>query len=282
MITGILDDYDLMTEGVHTGRYGARIDGQPYPVMQHVDSFLLRLQKGGRVDVVLNKEGWISKISKAKVAGNANSQADINKEREDYNAKAAKAGFVLPGKQDTCTSPEKPAPDIERINREAEEHGKKQRAEIAARKAAAETSLKTVEGQITALDIPAHKITIKTRDGQHHEMMWTGFLDEKMSQLKQWWFCKVTAEKDGEFWKVMDQGFFQRPADWPFAKGGAGGKPFQPRNERLIVLQSSLKVCADMFTACTTPDTQDYDQAIDMIVEKAIQITEKLMIAGGA
>ena len=279
MIAGVLNDKGMNDSGVMFAKIGEQL----IPVLPYVIPFLEKIEKGSNVEYY-EKDGKITKIARVKATqpDNVRTKAEIDKEREDYNAKAAKAGFVLPGKQDTCTSPEKPAPDIERINREAEEHGKKQRAEIAARKAAAETSLKTVEGQITALDIPAHKITIKTRDGQHHEMMWTGFLDEKMSQLKQWWFCKVTAEKAGEFWKVMDQGFFQRPADWPFAKGGAGGKPFQPRNERLIVLQSSLKVCADMFTACTTPDTQDYDQAIDMIVEKAIQITEKLMIAGGA
>ena len=66
MITGILTDYALMTEGKHAGRYCARIDDKPYPVMQHVDTFLLRLQKGERVDVSISKDGWISKISRAK------------------------------------------------------------------------------------------------------------------------------------------------------------------------------------------------------------------------
>ena len=65
-ITGKLTDFALMTEGQHAGRYGARIDDKPYPVMAHVDAFLLRLQKGSAVDVNLNKDGWISKIQRSK------------------------------------------------------------------------------------------------------------------------------------------------------------------------------------------------------------------------
>lgn len=251
MTAGILNDKGMNDSGVMFAKIGEHL----MPVMPYVIPFLEKIEKGSNVEYN-EKDGKITKIARVKASQpNARTKAEIDKEREDYNAKAAKAGFVLPGKQDTCTSPDKPA---------------------------AEPSLKSVEGQITALDVPAHKITVKTRDGTHHEMIWPGSLDDKMAKLQQWWFTKITAEKTGEYWKVTAQDFFQRPADWPFAKGSAGGKSYQPRNERLIVLQSSLKVCADMFTACTTPDTQDYDQAIDMIVEKAIQITEKLMIAGGA
>jgi phage recombination protein Bet len=69
-ITGELTDYALMTEGVHQGRYAARIDDKPYPVQMHVDPFLLRLQKGQTVDVTLkNVDGtdWISKIKRSTV-----------------------------------------------------------------------------------------------------------------------------------------------------------------------------------------------------------------------
>lgn len=63
---GVLTDYQLMDEGEHIGKYAARIDDKPYVVMSHVVAFLTRLQKGAQVDVVLNKDGWISKISPAK------------------------------------------------------------------------------------------------------------------------------------------------------------------------------------------------------------------------
>lgn len=141
--------------------------------------------------------------------------------------------------------------------------------------------LKSVEGQVTAIDPGAHKITVKTRDGQHHEMIWGAALHDRMSKLQQWWFTKITAEESGGVWKVMAQDFFKRPDDWPFQKGGAG-KSFVPRNEKLIVLQSSLKAAVDLFQTCHAPDTQSYDDACDLVVQKAIEMTEKLMKAGGA
>ena len=92
-ITGILNDFALMTEGEHSGRYGARIDDKPYPVMQHVDVFLVKLQKNVPVDVTLNKDGWISKIQPAKKsplpAKKEQTREEIAKEQTEYNARSA-------------------------------------------------------------------------------------------------------------------------------------------------------------------------------------------------
>jgi len=108
-ITGILTDYALMTEGKYLGRYAARIDDKPYPVMQHVDAFLLRLQKDDRVDANLNKDGWISKISRAKVNGGG--VVDIAGDAvEQAKRKAAGFGAPTPGvtlpQQETIKAPE--------------------------------------------------------------------------------------------------------------------------------------------------------------------------------
>jgi len=153
MITGTLDDYDLMTEGVHAGRYGARIDGKPYPVMQHVDPFLLRHQKGVHVEVTLKNidgEDWISKIARPKVMGSTHSKVETTamtaaKKAEQaavlaepgIDEKLKNSGFNLPTGENTVkrTSPIDSPENIDRINREADEHGKRQQAEIAARKA---------------------------------------------------------------------------------------------------------------------------------------------------
>jgi hypothetical protein len=144
-------------------------------------------------------------------------------------------------------------------------------------------ALKVVEGQIVVLDGPAHAITVKDRQGVLHDMVWPAALNGRMEKLKQWWFTKITAELSGDVWKVSALDFFQRPADWPFQKGGSGsgGKSYQPRNEKIIVLQSSLKAAVDLFQTCTTPDTQGYDEACDLVVQKAIEMTDKIMKAGG-
>lgn len=146
-----------------------------------------------------------------------------------------------------------------------------------------EEVLKTVEGQIIAIDHAAHKITVKTRDGLAHEMIWTAAYNGKMEKQKQWWFIKISAEKSGEYWKVASMDFFKRPDDWPQSNSGSkGGWQGKPRNEKIIVLQSSLKVAADLFQSCTSPGTQDFDAACKLVVEKAIEMSNEIMKAGGA
>ena len=149
---------------------------------------------------------------------------------------------------------------------------------------AKDIGLKTVEGQIIAIDKPAHKITLKDRAGEHHTFVWGPANDADFQKLEQWWFCKVTGEhqEDFDIWKAMGTGFFKRPDDWPARGEAYGGHQYQPRNERLIVLQSCAKLAAEVYAITTTPDTQDFDQAMDTIIARAIKDTETLMKNGGA
>jgi hypothetical protein len=141
------------------------------------------------------------------------------------------------------------------------------------------TGLKTVEGQIVAIDKPAHKITVKDRDGVSHTFVWPPTLDADFSKLNQWWFTKVTGEHETEFdiWKATSQGFFKRPDDWPFAKPTGKGGYGQPRNERAIIMQVCFK------EACETARQQmrmseKFDAAeADAAWEWALDKTEKSM-----
>lgn len=192
--------------------------------------------------------------------------AQLAQEREEYNRKAAAAGFQTgaevkqqQGEKKDCTSSNTPAAP----------------------------GIKTVEGQIVLLDKPAHKITIKTRDGQQHSFIWAPAMDAEFSKLSQWWFTKVTGEHeaDVDLWRATAQGFFKRPDDWPFAKGGqsGGGRPFQPRNEKIIVMQTALKVAADVMIArgfCEGNDPAYADQMKE-ITEEAIKAAEALCKAAG-
>ena len=144
-------------------------------------------------------------------------------------------------------------------------------------------ALKTVEGQIVEIAPEAHKITVKDRTGALHTMVWAPPMHDQMSRLKQWWFTKITGEHvpDVDLWRLTATEFFKRPEDWPFKPaGGFGGKSFTPRNEKLIVLQSTLKACADVFAITTTPDSMDFDTAMDLIIARAIKDTDTLMKAG--
>lgn len=227
-----------------------------------------RLKKGMTIDYDVvedgEKKGWISKLWERKAyPSSGDKTADqIAKEREDYNAKAAKAGFNVPpqqqgNNQSSCTSPDKPAAN----------------------------GIKTVEGQIVLLDKPAHKITIKTRDGQQHSFVWTPALDAEFGKLNQWWFTKVTGEHEADFdiWRATSQGFFKRPEDWPFAKaGGFGGKTFTPRNEKLIVVQALTKAYCELWMSTNTPDHVSFEDARAEILKAVEADLPTLMRLGGA
>jgi hypothetical protein len=113
--------------------------------------------------------------------------------------------------------------------------------------------------------------------------MWAGPLNDSMARLKQWFFVSISAEKSGEYWRVIDQTYFKKPDDWPSSQhsGGPGGWKGQPRNERIIVLQSTLKVCAEVWTHTHTKiDDLDFERGMDKIVARAIKDTDTLMKAG--
>jgi len=144
---------------------------------------------------------------------------------------------------------------------------------------------KSVEGQIMFIDHPAHKITVKDRTGKTHDFIWPASVkmeNNKGEPLKQWWFVKVTGEKSGDLWKLTDHTYFKRPDDWPFGKGGGGGG--QPRNERLILFQNMHTAALNGAMHAVTPDTQDYDEFMDMVYVRAKKDTEQAMkdFAGGA
>lgn len=160
-------------------------------------------------------------------------------------------------------------------------------------KTPADAGIKTIEGQIVFLNKPAHKITLKARDGQQHTFLWTPTLDAEFSKLNQWWFCKVTGEheKDVDIWRATDQGFFKRPDDWPFAKGGKGGGGYsQPRNEKAIIYQVCYKeACETVRHLMSLPieqeardEQEEFDRYMDMALTRALKDAKALIEAAGA
>ena len=160
-------------------------------------------------------------------------------------------------------------------------------------------NMKKVDGQVTFIDQSAHKITLKERNGTEHTFIWPPQFVEAMAKLKVYYFTSITAEhaEDVDLWKVVATGYFPRPADWPFQKpaysggnygsgqtsGGTGGykpKTFTPRNDRIIVLQSTLKAIVEIYCK-THKDGADFNDACDEIILRAVKDTETLLKAAG-
>ena len=218
-----------------------------------------------------DKAGWIEHVQELpldqKKPAAEPTKEELDRSREEYNATAAKmktAGFGQPTPG--------PAPDTHK--------------EVPPAGPAKDPGLKTVEGQIIAIDKPAHKITLKDRAGEHHTFVWGPANDADFQKLEPWWFCKVTGEhqKDFDIWKAMGTGFFKRPDDWPARGGAFGGRQYQPRNERLITFLALHRDAVALFQSTTTPDSISYEEAEDIVYERAKKTLNKAMedFAGGA
>ena len=253
-------NHGLLTDKEGIGFRGCRIlvDGEQadrgFTVLDFVQKYLDNIEKKARV-CFTTKEGKISKIWPE--PANPEAQKQIDKENAAGDARKAENDAYV--KEIAGTAPVTVKGDIvggDRVN-------------------------KIVQGQIVAIDQGTHTIEVKDKAGVRHPMMWAGPLNDSMARLKQWFFVSISAEKSGEYWRVIDQTYFKKPEDWPVSQhGGGGGRPFQPRNEKLIVLQSTLKACADVFAITTTPETLDFDAAMDVIIARAIKDTDTLMKAG--
>lgn len=143
------------------------------------------------------------------------------------------------------------------------------------------TGLKHVEGQIIALDVPAHKIVLKTREGEQHTFIWPPAMHDKMSQLKQWWFASLTGEyeKDFDLWRLTAQDFYKRPDDWPAPNrsGGQGDRQFQPRNEKPIIMQVIFKEACETARQLMKMSEKFDEVEADVAWEWAVAKTEATM-----
>ncbi|MFA5379272.1 MAG: hypothetical protein WC455_26185 [Dehalococcoidia bacterium] len=246
----------ILTDKEGAGFPGCRIlvDGQekdqPFTVLDFVRKYLDPIPKKARV-CFQTKDGKISKIWPEPVAP-SEAQKVIDAENAAGDArKAANDAYV----KELAGAPKNPV----------------------------EATTKIVQGQIIAIDQGTHTIEVKDKVGVRHPMMWAGPLNDSMARLKQWFFVSISAEKSGEYWRVIDQTYFKRPEDWPVHGGGSGGWKGQPRNERIIVLQSTLKVCAEVWTHTHMKiDDLDFERGMDEIVARAIKDTDTLMKAGGS
>jgi hypothetical protein len=143
--------------------------------------------------------------------------------------------------------------------------------------------LKQTEGQIVSINHDKRGLAIKDRNGDTHPFYWQEQIkmtNNKGEPLKQWWFIKVVAEKQkDDTWWITSQGYFQRPADWPFQKGS--GKQFVPRNEKLIVVQVLIKAYTDLVLMSFNPENTDFDIARRLVLDAVEQDIDRVMKIGG-
>jgi hypothetical protein len=85
------------------------------------------------------------------------------------------------------------------------------------------------------------------------------------------------AEKQGDYLIAQAQSKWQKPDDWPARGGASGGRQYQPRNERLILFQNMHTAALNGAMHAITPDSQDYNQFMDMVYDRAAEDTARAM-----
>ena len=293
---GELSDKGLSEDG----KMVARIDDVPFTCIPKTYPFLEKLERGYQVEYNLNADNQIEKIWRAKKpapqkAGDGFTTAQ----------KMKAAGFNMPETESVCKSCTRACIDRNTGKASCKDYTDKGPAsevmtgnEVAALKARADEAQrekshneemaakskeakeqpkddglpKTVEGKTVNINHQARTFTLRPDGGFGVDLTWGPGHDAKMEKFKENYKAKVTYETGKPAGRLID-------ITSGFKKDGAyGGKGnYQPRNEKIIVLQSSLKVCADLFQYCTTPDTQDYEAACDLVYNTALAMTEKIM-----
>lgn len=107
----------------------------------------------------------------------------------------------------------------------------------------------TLNGKLESISASERKFVLMDVDGISHGLNWLPVLDVVMLKGTEprwkYGYLTVTMTKDESVKNVKywPEGKDQFPKQH---KGGSSGRQYQPRNERIIVLQTCYKECAEM------------------------------------
>ena len=129
-------------------------------------------------------------------------------------------------------------------------------------------------GKIAVIELPKRHLVVMDKDSTLHYYTCAEPLDVVLQKQKVGYFVKVTV--DGDICKKIE--YAPRPADWPFQKGQ--GKPFVPRNDRLIQVQSLRRDYTELLIHSMIPDEIEFNQARKIILEAVEEDIDRYMKAG--
>jgi hypothetical protein len=146
-----------------------------------------------------------------------------------------------------------------------------------------------VEGNVTDLDLDARFFTLEDRTGKVFiKIYWKPAHEEKMRKQKPGYYEAPFVEMEEKTGGLQEAVLVDLPykdrGDFPRAqkKGGQGGRPYTPRNERIIVAQCLLKAWTDLWINTNTPDSVTFDDAREDILKAVEADLQRVMTAGGA
>lgn len=159
----------------------------------------------------------------------------------------------------------------------------------------------TTEGNVTEIDLENRHLLIEDRAGTPFMKLFWHKAQEEFDGKPTALFNQIRKLKPGYYVAPVIEGvessisgkikeaylkglpYKERPADFPRSqqkKGGFGGRPYTPRNERVIVLQCCMKVAADVWIG-GSDRTLKYEEVMAKITAEAIKAAGELCRAGG-
>jgi hypothetical protein len=150
----------------------------------------------------------------------------------------------------------------------------------------------TVEGNLASVDLEKRFFTLENQDGVIFVRVEYGpAFDQKIQKQKVGYYEKPVVEMTGtDTARLVDLPFVQRPQGYPRLKGQQqqkGGRPFHPRNEKLIVYQCTYKeACETVRALILQPDSvmdeTEFNRVMDIALARALKDGAEIIRAGGA
>ncbi len=154
-----------------------------------------------------------------------------------------------------------------------------------------------VEGNIVDIDPDAKFFTLEGRDGKVFlKVFWKPAHDAKMIKQKPGYYEAPVVEMEEHTGGLqeavlIDLPWKERPADFPRSQrqqGGGnkgGGRPYQPRNERAIIMQVVFKEACEVarqFSKLSADfDEESANVAFEWAIKKTEESMDRLCKAGG-
>lgn len=137
--------------------------------------------------------------------------------------------------------------------------------------------LPELKGRAGQINADKRTIALEDKEGVIHPLTWTPELDVVMAKWKTGFYLKIHV--DGEQIKKCVY-WNEGKTEMPRKQGG--GRPFQPRNEKLIVAQCLVKAYTDLYIASNPPDGVDFNTGRETILAAVEVDVDRMMKAGGA
>ena len=133
-----------------------------------------------------------------------------------------------------------------------------------------------LKGKVTIISMEKRQITLKDTDGILHPFTWTEPLDVVMRKWKEGYY--LTVKYDGGILK--NASYWQEGKD-AFPKTQGTGYKGQSRNDKAIILQTCMKVAADVAIVNLTMAGNTYETVMTKITIEAIRAAKELCKEAG-